>query len=61
MEKHDQASKGTGSSKKKISFLKGIQIKVLQVLLKNVDHRDNYFGLGHDIALSAEAIPVYID
>ncbi len=49
------------AAKQEVSFFKSLRIKVFKVLLKNVDHKDSYFGLGQDIGLSAESIPVYID
>jgi len=49
------------AAKQEMSFFKSLRIKVFKVLLKNVDHKDSYFGLGQDIGLSAESIPVYID
>lgn len=48
-------------SRRRVPTLRYIRIKVFQFLMKNVDHKDRYFGLGNDIGLSSETIPVYFD
>lgn len=48
-------------ARRKISFIRNLRIKIFQVLLRNADHKDQYFGLGHDIGLSAETLPIYMD
>jgi len=44
-----------------VPFWKDLRIKIFKFLLKNSDHSEQYFGLGHDIGLSSETIPVYLD
>lgn len=48
-------------SRRHVPTLRYIRIKVFQFLMKNVDHKDRYFGLGNDIGLSSETIPIYLD
>lgn len=48
-------------SKKDVPLWKDLRIKAFKFLLKNSDHSESYFGLGHDIGLSSETIPVYLD
>ncbi|NTW14106.1 MAG: KUP/HAK/KT family potassium transporter [Candidatus Moranbacteria bacterium] len=48
-------------SRQHVPFWRYVRIKVFQILMKNVDHKDRYFGLGNDIGLSSETIPIYLD
>ncbi|NTU99467.1 hypothetical protein HGA64_05710, partial [Candidatus Falkowbacteria bacterium] len=48
-------------AKRRISLLRRWRINAFQILLRNADHKDHLFGLGHDIGLSAETLPIYLD
>lgn len=43
-----------------VPMLRKFRINVFKFLQRNADHRDHYFGLGHDLSLSAETVPIFM-